>query len=61
MAMVLVILLFSFDVVLLAPSLQILGTMFRAFSAFCTQHHLSINQQKSKLLAVGDTAAPSVW
>jgi hypothetical protein len=41
--MVLVILLFADDVVLLAPSLEILGSIFRLFAAFCSQHHLSIN------------------
>ena len=61
LTLVLVILLFADDVVLIAPSLHILGTVFRAFSDFCTTQCLSINQQKSKLLVVGDHSVPPAW
>ena len=48
----LTILLFADDVVLLAKTLDGLQSLFHNFSAFCTHHHLKINEKKSEIMPV---------
>lgn len=46
-------LLFADDVAIFAQSLTKLCTIFSSFADFCTSNHLSINEDKTKLLVCG--------
>ena len=48
----LTILLFADDVVLLAKSLDGLRSLLTSFSAFCTRHHLRINESKTEIMPI---------
>ena len=54
------ILLFADDVVLLSWSREGLARLFEAFAAFCKANHLTISQEKTKVMVIRGDGASSM-